>query len=371
MNEELLLAVETAERFALQLHEMPERSFAEYRTTKIVREFCEACALRILDLGMDTGVVALLEAGGEDLVALRADIDAVDTESGPLHLCGHDYHTAALLGAVQYLSNHRAELPYDVAFLFQPAEECTQGANAMFEHGLLEKLGRRPIRLFGIHNRPELPCGEIAVHPGTLMAEKSNFVLRLTGRTGHGGTPQACIDPIVAAAQFVVGAQSIVSRNVDPLEAAVCSVCSIHSGTEDNFTPECAVLTGSVRSLNHEVHIRVCERLEKLARQTAEAFECQCQMELVRIVPAVDNRKELYDTALRAAERAGQVVQTKPCLGSEDFAVFGQQMPSFFYWVGSGAPGKENAVWHSPDFRVAEGYLRTAVPLLIYSAMEK
>ena len=370
MNEELRQAVETAERFAAQFHAAPERSFEEIKTTRAVREFCEACGLRILELGMETGVAAVLEAGRPQLVALRADLDAIDTERGPAHLCGHDYHTAALLGAAQYLSRHRAELPRDVAFFFQPAEECTQGAQAMLNHGLMEQLGRRPARLFGIHNRPELMCGEIAVHTGTLMAEKSNFVLRLTGRTGHGGTPQLCVDPIVAAAQFIVGAQSIVSRNVDPLEAAVCSVCSVHSGTEANFAPECAVLTGSVRSLSHTVHQRVCARLEQLARQTAAAFECQCEMEVTRQVPAVDNCAALYEPARRAAERAGRVVQTQPCLGSEDFAVFGEQMPSFFYWVGSGAADEKNAVWHSPEFRIREGYLDTAVPLLVYSALE-
>ena len=363
-------AVETAERLAAQLHTRPERSFQEFETTRIVREFCRAQGLRLLDLGMETGAVALLEAGKPELVALRADLDAVDTEHGPAHLCGHDYHTAAALGAAQYLAEHRQQLTHDVVFLFQPAEECTQGARAMLDHGLLAALGRRPVRLFGIHNRPELLCGEIAVHTGPLMAEKSNFVLRLQGRTGHGGTPQVCVDPIAAAAQFIVAAQSIVSRNVDPLEAAVCSVCSIHSGTAANFAPEQAVLTGSVRTLRHDVHLRVCRRLETLAHSTAEGFECRCDWTLEHQVPAVDNSAALAAVARCAAQRTGRVVDTRPCLGSEDFAVLGQEMPGFFYWVGSGAAGEENAVWHSPQFRVRPGYLDTAVPLLVYSALE-
>lgn len=370
---EMALAIRQAEVFAAALHGEPEQSFQEHRATARIRDFCRTCGVETVDIGMDTGVVAFLDRKKPQTVALRADIDAVPTEHGPAHLCGHDYHTAALLGAMQYLSRNAEALPWNVAFFFQPAEECTQGAAAMLRAGLLEKLPQRPFRLFGIHNRPELPVGQIAVHAGALMAEKTNFTLQFTGRSGHGGSPHLCVDPLVAAAQFTVGAQSIVSRNVNPLEAAVCSVCSLHCGTEENFAPQTALLTGSIRTLHHPVHQRIMARLAALAEQTALGYECACRLQWIPQVPAVVNDEALYPAALHAARQAAGhdgVVDTLPCLGSEDFAVLGQEIPSFFYWVGSGAPGQENAAWHSDTFRIADGYLNIAVPLLIHAAQE-
>lgn len=366
-------AVRRASSFAAQLHAMPEASFQEIAATRCIRTFCQACGTRLVELAMETGAAAYLDCGRADTVALRADIDAVPTESGPRHLCGHDYHTAALLGAMQMLCGMRDTLPHNVVFLFQPGEECTRGAQAMLSGGLLEKLPQIPARIFGIHNRPEIACGKIAVHSGALMAEKTNFSVRFTGRSGHGGSPHLCVDPLLPAAQFTLGAQSVVSRNVDPLEAAVCAVCSLHCGTEENFAPDQAVLTGSIRTLSHAVHQRVMERVGQLAMQTAAAFECGCELKWLPQVPAVTNGPQMYEIALRAAQKtvgAENITDTAPCLGSEDFAIFGQKIPSFFYWVGSGEPGKENAAWHDPAFRVAEGYLRVAVPLLVHSAAE-
>lgn len=369
----LAQAIQSAEWLAQELHEQPEKSFQEYRTTQRILDFCHSCDVELIDLGMPTGVVAFLNRNRAQTVALRADIDAVSTETGVAHLCGHDYHAAALLGAMQYLSQCVPELPYNVVFIFQPAEECTQGAAAMLHSGLLEKLPQKPFRLFGIHNRPEIPCGQIAVHAGALMAEKTNFTVHFIGHSGHGGSPHLCVDPLIAAAQFTVSVQSIVSRNTDPLEAAVCSVCSFQSGTPDNFAPQSAILTGSIRTLHHSVHERIMKRLTVLAEQTALGYECASNVEWQPQVPAVVNSEELYPVALLAAEKAvgyGGVVDTLPCLGSEDFAVFGQSIPSFFYWVGSGAVGKTNSAWHSSRFKIADGYLEAAIPLLIYSALE-
>lgn len=367
-------AVAYSSEMAKRLHEMPEHSFQEYETTALVRQECLRWGTTLLDIGMETGAVALLDCGRQKTVALRADIDAVPNTDRPRHLCGHDYHTAGLLGAMQVLTALRESLPYNVVFLFQPAEECTRGARAMLDHGLLEKLPHRPMRLFGIHNRPEIPVGRVGVHPGALMAEKTNFRIRFVGKTGHGGNPQLCIDPLAAAAQFVTAAQTVVSRNVDPLEAAVCSVCSLHCGTEENFAPADAVLTGSVRSLSHAVHLRMVERLKTLAQSTAQAFECQVQIEMLPEVPAVYNGPELCAVAARAAEKTvgrAAVVDPKPCLGSEDFAVLGAAIPSFFYWVGSGRADGTSPAWHHVDFKVEEPYLSVAVPLLVHSAMEQ
>lgn len=242
------------------IHRRPELSFEERRTTAIVKEKLTALGLEIVDLGMETGVVAVLRGGlSGGTVALRADIDAIAQQEaghegvvscidGVMHGCGHDFHTVGLYGAAQLLSQNRETLKGTVVFLFQPAEEVTQGAQAMIDHGLFDRLPSQPQLLFGLHNRPELPSGTIAVMEGPVMAGKCHFTITLHGRSGHGGSPHKCTDVIVTGAAIVHAVQTIVSRNIDPLDSLVCSVLSIHAGTPDNFVPDVLTMTGSIRS---------------------------------------------------------------------------------------------------------------------------
>lgn len=369
-------AVDLAEQYRKVLHETPESAFCEHKTTSFIKNVCKDYPLREISLGMDTGAVYLLDAGRKETVALRADIDAVPTEHGPLHLCGHDHHAASLLGAVHYLCSPEVrsggELTHNVLFVFQPAEEGTRGARAMLEHGLFEKIPQKPVRMFGIHNRPEVRCGDIVVHKGPLMSEKSVFSVTYTGVAGHGSLPHRCVDPIVAASAFIEGVQTISSRNVDPFHPVICTVNSVRAGEPDIAVPSDAVITGYIRSFNHDTHIRMEERLRRLAGSTAEAYECRFDINIRRMVPAVDNPEELLGIAGRAAEAAAgkeHVTDSAPCLASEDFAVYGREVPAFLYWVGSGSPGRDNAPWHDPAFCVAPHYLETAVPLLCAAAM--
>lgn len=368
----MLQAIKTAESIAQVLFEVPERSFGEYRTTEIIKQFLIERNICIIDLGMPTGVLAYLDAGRNTTVALRADIDAVDTDEGPKHLCGHNYHAAALLGAADMLTRIQDDLPCNVLFIFQPAEETTEGAKAMLGHGMMKLIPQLPARLFGIHYRAEIPVGRIAVHRGALMARKTNFILSYTGQTGHGGSPQLCRDPITAAAQFITAVQTVVSRSVDPLEAAVFSVYSIHAGTEDNLAPECAVMTGSARSLDDTVHRILLDRAESIAKAVAEGMGVRWRLEWLPQVPAVVNVDGITGLAKKAAELTvgvENVTDTCPCLGSEDFAVFGEHIPSFFYWVGSGREEGTSPGWHNARFRVEPGYLDVAVPLLVNSVL--
>lgn len=368
----MLKAIKAAESLAQILFEVPERSFEEYRTTGIIKQFIAERNIRLIDLGMPTGVLAYLDAGRDTTVALRADIDAVDTDEGPRHLCGHNYHAAALLGAADMLTRMGNKLPCNVLFIFQPAEETTNGAKAMLEHGMMNLIPHLPVRLFGIHNRPEIPVGKIAVHRGTLMARKTNFVLTYKGKTGHGGMPHLCRDPITAAAQFINAVQTVVGRSVDPLEAAVFSVCSIHAGTEDNQAPEHAVLTGSARSLDDTIHEILLSRTESIAKATAEGMDVNWRLQWLPQVPAVVNADGITELARKAAALTvgpENITDTLPCLSSEDFAVFGEHMSSFFYWVGSGKQDGTSACWHNPRFKVEPGYLDVAVPLLVNSVL--
>ena len=365
-------AVNLADKHRKVLHSIPESAFEEHRTTAYIRETCAAYPLKLIDIGMDTGAVYYLDAGRDETVALRADIDALPTEQGPRHLCGHDAHAGTMLGAIHYLCAVRKDLPYNVLFVFQPAEEGTRGAKAMLDHGLLEKVPQRPVRIFGIHNRPEVDCGDVVVHKGPLMSEKNIFRITFKGVPGHGSLPHKCVDPIVAAASFVTGLQTVVSRNADPFEPVICTVNSLTAGAPDIPVPKEAVVTGYFRSFDHETHIRMENRVRQLAESTAEAYECGCDISIVHAVPAVDNSEEMYRMALRAAEQAvgkEHIVDSRACLASEDFAVFGEEIPSFFYWVGSGTQGKKCASWHDPAFCVDPHYTETAVPVLCASAL--
>lgn len=239
------------------LHRHPELSFQETRTTALLKARLTGLGLELAELGMPTGAAALLRGGRPGpTVALRADIDAIAQQEAPregarsevpgvMHGCGHDFHTACLWGAARLLSQRREALAGNVVFLFQPAEEITQGARAMLEHGLLEKLPARPRCLFGLHNRPELPAGTIAVMEGPVMAGKSHFTITLHGKAGHGGSPHKCADVIVAASAVVSALQTVVSRSTDPLDSLVCSVLSIHAGTPENFVPDTLTMTAA------------------------------------------------------------------------------------------------------------------------------
>ena len=365
-------AVKRAEELAAALARIPETAFAERGTTALIKEEARKYNLKEIELGAETGAAFFLDAGRERTILLRADIDAVPTADGPRHLCGHDFHTASLLGAARYLSDERENLPVNVALVFQPAEESTEGARKLLELGLFNKMPQKPISVWSIHNRPELNRGIIAVHKGALMAEKDEFRVTFTGKTAHMGEPERCIDPILAGAYFASAVASLTSQSVSPLSAAVCKVVSFQSGDENMNPPENAVLLISLRSLSHTVHETLKKKLIGLVRSAAGMFLCKSEIESLLHVPLLDNNEELYDIARRAAIAAAgpeNVTDTEPCLGSDDYAFFGKEAPAFYYWVGSGIPGEKNAGWHQDNFRVADGYLDTAVAVLIETVL--
>lgn len=367
------------------LHRHPELSWRERRTTALLRERLAALGLELIDLGMETGCAALLRGGRPGpTVALRADIDAIVQETpeegevvseapGVMHACGHDFHTAGLYGAARLLSAMRDGLAGNVAFLFQPAEETTGGARAMLAHGLWEKLPAKPACVFGLHNRPQLPTGTVAVQEGPLMSEKANFTVVLHGRTGHGGTPQKCVDVIVPAAAIVQAVQSIVSRNTAPEDPLVCAVCSIHAGTPENFAPDLLTMTGSIRAFSHETRMMAQTRLEAIVRDISAAYGCTSDFDCREAAPLLSNSPAMTALARRAAASVlgeDHIVGAAPEMSSEDFPEFGREVPYFFYWLGSGFPDRENAGWHSPKFRTDDSALPIAAALLARSALE-
>lgn len=364
------------------LHENPELSWQEYETTRYIRGELERIpGVELIPLGMDTGVVARILGGKPGRrVALRADMDALrgheayispcmSGRAGVAHLCGHDFHMAALLGAARLLSAHRDGLCGEVVLIFQPAEETTQGAAAMVSHGLYERCPFDAV--FGLHNRPEIGTGHVVVKPGALMASKINFRIRVHGVGGHGSMPHRCVDPIVCAAAMVGAVLTIASRNVDPMRALVLSICSIHAGTPDNLIVDMAEMTGSMRYLDRATGDRALERLREVVSGVSATYGCRSEFEIVERVRSVENAGVLYGTALQAARDAlgaDAVVESESALATEDFSEYMQFAPGWFYWIGNSRAGDMAYPWHHEKFHVDEPAVLLGARLLAASA---
>lgn len=346
------------------LHMNPELSLKEFKTTKFIKDKLTALGIEIIDMGLETGLVGLLR-GSQDgpTIALRGDIDALPIQElndvaykskndGIMHACGHDIHTASVLGAAMILSQIRDEIKGNVMFVFQPAEEINYGAKLMVSKGLFTDV--KADLVFGVHNNPEIPWGKIAIKKGGLMAAVDTIRFKVTGKGGHGALPQATRDPITAASAMIVNLQSIVSRNVHPLNPAVISIGSFHAGEANNVIPELVEITGTVRSFEPEVRKMLSERIKEVLETTAKAYMVEVELEYIFDLPAVYNENELTDLAYKAtAEIVGEdmIVDPTPSMGGEDFSIFTEKIPGFFFWLGVGNKDKDmNYVWHNPRF---------------------
>ncbi len=366
------------------LHKNPEPSWHEVDTTAFLKEQMQTIdGIEIVPTSLNTGFVALLRGSKQGpCVALRTDIDAlplVEAWESPIkserqgfaHGCGHDFHAASLVGAAQLLSHMRSSLSGSVLFLFQPAEETTNGAQEIIKQGIFDTFNVQCI--FGLHTRPEVETGQVVVQSGPMMAAKSNFAITLHGVGGHGSMPHQCIDPIVCGAAIVQNVLTIASRNIDPFQPIVLSICSFHGGTPENLIVDKVEMTGSLRYLDPNVGKRAMERLRTVIDETAKAFECTADFTIVESVPPVLNREELLPLALRAARSAigdNAPITSKPALATEDFAEYMQLVPGFFYWVGTRAHGDTCYSWHNQMFHVDDNAQPYAIRLLAHSALE-
>lgn len=346
-------------------HAHPEVSQKEFETTAYITRELEALGIEILDYGLETGVVGLLQGGKPGpCIGLRADIDALPvTEDstyefpsenpGVMHACGHSIHYACLLGAAKILSKMRDQIAGSVKFLFQPAEEINWGAKRMVQAGCLEN--PHVDAIFGMHNMPLIPSGTVAVKNGPLMAGVNRINIKITGKGGHGGIPQKNVDPIVAASTFILAAQTVVARNISPLHSAVVSICNVRAGegTVNNVTPEEVVMYGTVRSFDLEDTHLIEDRLRSLLESISEGYGCKGELEFIYELPVTSGMAELYDAAYQAVTAVGgKPVDPEPTTGGEDFSIFQEKTPGFFYWLGGGNPEKGCTYpWHSPHFK--------------------
>ena len=344
------------------LHAHPELAYEERRTAAFVAEQLRSYGLDVHEGLARTGVVGTLSAGAGPKVALRADMDALPMQeanafdyrsrhAGKMHACGHDGHTVMLLGAARHLAENAAKLRGTVQLVFQPAEEAAGGARVMIEEGLFERF---PVdAVFGMHNWPGVPAGRFAMRTGPLMASLDTFDIRVDGEGTHGALPHHGIDPVVAAAEIVGLLQTVVSRNVDPLKAAVVSVTKIHGGDAHNIIPETVELGGGIRCFEPEVREELKRRLGLVATGTAAALGARATVQFREAWPAVVNSAEETKLAAAAAESlvGAERVDTaaQPVLGSEDFAYMLERRPGCYVFIGNGdRPG--NCMIHNPGY---------------------
>ena len=360
------------------IHQYPELGFDVHRTAGIAADALDALGIPVKTGIGRTGVVGDLEGpGASKRIALRADMDALPIQEmtdvpykskidGKAHLCGHDAHTAMLIGTARILSELRSNLKTHVRFIFQPSEEALPGgAPAMIADGALEDVDE----IYGIHVFPLYAVGEYATCPGPMLAQSDTFKITLTGRGGHAAFPHLTVDPIVIGAQFVTALQSIISRNVNPLDSAVVSVTQLHGGDANlqegltgaalNVIPPNVLIGGTVRTLQESVQQRVRKQIERLIAGFANANEATYTFDYQDGYPVTYNREPCVKTALAAAgelvEEDSLIFPVSPILGGEDFGYYSQEIPACFVMVGAGNAEKGIVnMCHHPQFDIDE-----------------
>ncbi len=331
------------------LHANPEVAFEEARTATVIAEKLSSWGVEVHAGIGKTGVVGVVRGSAPGpSVGLRADIDALPMEErsdvpyrsrrpGAFHGCGHDGHTTMLLGAARYLAESR-RFPGSIVLIFQPGEEGGAGARAMIEQGLFDRFPCREV--YAIHNFPDAPLGKVLVKPGLAMAAYDSFDIEITGRGAHAAQPHRARDPIVAAVTIAQVLQTIVSRSVDPLRAAVVSITQINAGSAYNVLPETARLAGTIRTFDLEVRALVAERMRALASGVAAAFEVVADVSIQARFQALRNTPELVAPVLDVArEVVGPelvAIDEEPKTGSEDFADMLDLVPGVYLNLGMG-----------------------------------
>jgi hippurate hydrolase len=346
------------------LHAHPELLYDVHRTAACVADKLKSfgCDEVVTGIGR-TGVVGIIRGGKQretsrKVIGLRADMDALPIEEatevpykstvpGKMHACGHDGHTAMLLGAARYLAETR-NFAGTAVVIFQPAEEGGAGGKAMVQDGLMERF--RIEEVYGMHNYPGLPVGQFAIRPGPLMASADRLTIQIEGHGGHAARPHLTIDSVLVGAQMINQIQSIVARNIDPLQSAVVSICMFQAGTTDNVIPQTAFLRGTARSLNPQVRDVLEQRLRAVVEGTARLYGAKVAFTYKRDYPVTRNheRETAFASAV-AAEVVGRErvdENTPPVMGAEDFSFMLEARPGAFIFVGNG----DSAGLHHPAY---------------------
>jgi amidohydrolase len=371
--------------FRRHLHAHPELSYQEYNTARFIAKQLLSFGIQAHEGIAGTGVVAIIEGKNptKKIIALRADIDALpiqeinskdykSTNKGVMHACGHDVHTASLLGTAKILNQIKGQFEGSVKLIFQPGEEKNPGgASIMIKEGVLENPA--PSAILGQHVFPLLPVGKIGFREGKYMASSDEIYLRVVGKGGHGATPELTIDPVVIASHIIIALQQIISRNASPKHPTVLTFGKITADGATNIIPDEVNIAGTFRALDERWREEGLRKIKKMAENIAEGMGGKCEVDIHHGYPCLENDPMLTRFVKQAAEEyvgKENVVDIDLTLGSEDFAYYSQVIPASFYRLGTRNESKGITSYvHTPTFDIDEDALMLAPGLMAWMAI--
>lgn len=363
------------------LHSHPELSGQEHQTSAYVAGVLSSSGLQIRETVGKTGVMGEIAASGNDprLLAIRTDMDALPIQEatgleyasrhlGVMHACGHDVHTTVGLGTAMILSQLRENLPGNIRFLFQPAEEISQGAKWMIQDGAMEEVSA----ILSLHVFPSIPAGSVAIRYGALTAAADNLEITIVGESGHGARPHEAIDAIWIAALVITSLQQAISRTQNPLRPVVLTIGQIEGGRAPNIIADQVRLRGTVRSLHPETTADLPQWIEEIVASVCQPYKARYEVNYQRGVPTVQNAPQLTQLIELSAQEAWGYervqVLPEPSLGSEDFALYLEHAPGAMFRLGVGHKDKPNYPLHHPKFAIDESAIVTGVVTMAYAA---
>lgn len=383
IKQEIDMIKEQLVEWRRDIHQHPELGFAEKRTSSIIVKLLKEWDLEVEQVA-GTGVVGLLEGGVSSCktIAIRADMDALPLEEDTnlpcssvnkniMHACGHDGHTAITLGTAHVLSKLKDNLPGNIKFIFQPAEEGPGGAKPMIEAGVLAN--PQVDMIIGLHIWPMFHSGEVGFKSGTVMAATDKFIIRIIGKGTHGAHPDQGVDPVVIGSHLVLALQDLVSREIDPLEPVVITCGSFHAGSANNIIPEEAVIEGTVRTLSSEIRQFIYHRIKEVTAGITGAMGAEHQLVYEFGYPATVNdadiTEQIRQVAINTLGAKAVKEVTRISMGGEDFAYFLEKVPGAMFFLGTRNPEK-GIIYpaHSPHYNFDEDILPIGVELFCRSA---
>lgn len=368
-----------------KIHQNPELSFAETETSALAAAEMTKLGFEVKENIFGTGVTATFRNSSDPeakTLLIRADMDALPVtekndltfkseKKGIMHACGHDGHTAILIGTAILLKDLAQEFDGNLKFVFQPGEETSGGAAGMIKEGILKE--PKVDAALGLHLWGSTPAGIVEYKEGPLMAATDRFELKIIGSGGHAARPQNTIDPIPIGAEIVSALQTIVSRRIDPLDSAVISVCNFEAGTTHNIIPDQAVLKATVRSLTNDVREKLAAKIEKTIKNICDIYGADYELNYTFGYPAVINDPALTQILAQAAAKVLTDSRVRPRdkaeMGGEDFSYFGKEIPSVFYFLGI-APADQIINHHQSDFKFDDSVLKDGVAVMVQTALD-
>ena len=356
------------------LHQHPELSGQEYETTAFLSRYLQELGIKILDSGLETGLIA--EIGqGDPVIALRADIDALpileqtglpyaSQNPGVMHACGHDFHQTSLLGAAELLKAMEEDLQGTIRLIFQPAEETSQGASQVLATGLLDDV----VAIIGFHNMPQLKARQMALKPGAMMAGVEKFKVTVEGVSSHAARPDLGVDTVLTLTSMIQNLQTLVSRTVSPFEPVVLSVTHIEAGATWNVLPQNGFFEGTIRCFNPDLQKRLKADFIRIVEHTAENFGAKVAIVWDQTPPVTYNDPELAELIFENSQNIGELLPAQPSSAGEDFAFYQEKIPGVFAFIGSNGAADAPDLHHD-SMTIDDAAFQVSVPYYVENAL--